>query len=89
MLAAFHWSDLATYSTALAPILALTAFLGRVLWKSIKHELTPNSGTSLRDAIDRIEHAVTMTQSDIQRIDKALERHLGYHDATDPQLQQH
>lgn len=89
MFAAFHWSDLATYSTALAPILALTAFLGRVLWKSIKHELTPNSGTSLRDAIDRIEEAVTMTKSDVQRIDKALERHLGYHDATDPQLPQH
>jgi hypothetical protein len=87
--AALHWSDLATYSTALAPILALTAFLGRVLWKNIKHELRPNSGASLRDAIDRIEHAVTMTQSDIQRIDKALERHLGYHDATDTQLPQH
>jgi hypothetical protein len=26
----------------------------------VEHELTPNSGTSLRDAVDRVEHGLTV-----------------------------
>lgn len=83
MIGGVHWGDLANYVTATAPIVALIAWLGRVLWKNIRHELQPNSGTSLRDAIDRIEENVVNMRGEVQRIDKSLERHLGYHDAAD------
>lgn len=83
MIAAFHWPDLANYSTATAPLVALVVWLGRVLWIKIKHELTPNSGESLRDAIDRIETTVASMHYDIQRLDKTLERHIGYHEGAD------
>ena len=72
MMGSLHWGDLANYSTATAPALALTAWLGRLLWQKIRHELKPNSGTSLRDAVDRIETMVTDTQHQ-------LENHISYH----------
>lgn len=73
MIASLHWGDLANYSTATAPVVGLILWLGRVLWKKISHELTPNSGSSLRDAIDRIEEKVTQTQHE-------LEKHISYHE---------
>jgi hypothetical protein len=78
MIASLHWGDLANYSTATAPALALTAWLGRVLWRKIRHELKPNSGTSLRDAVDRIETMVTETQHE-------LEKHISYHKGQESQ----
>jgi hypothetical protein len=78
MIASLHWADLANYSTATAPALGLTAWLGRVLWKKIRHELTPNSGTSLRDAVDRIEGMVTETKHE-------LEKHISYHKGQESQ----
>jgi hypothetical protein len=72
MMGSLHWGDLANYSTATAPALALTAWLGRLLWQKIRHELKPNSGTSLRDAVDRIETMVKDTQHE-------LENHISYH----------
>ena len=78
MTASMHWGDLANYSTATAPVMALIAWLGRVLWMKIRHELKPNSGSSLRDAIDRIEHMVTETQHE-------LEKHISYHKGQESQ----
>ena len=78
MIASLHWGDLANYSTATAPVMALVVWLGRVLWMKIRHELTPNSGSSLRDAIDRIEKAVTETQHE-------LEKHIYYHKGQESQ----
>jgi hypothetical protein len=83
MTAALHWPDLANYTTATAPVLALTVWIGRKIWMSIKHELTPNSGTSLRDAVDRIETNINTMQDDIARLDKSIERHIGYHEGAD------
>jgi len=42
----------------------------------IKKETKPNGGSSLRDAIDRIEKKLDAVTSD-------LDRHLGFHDAVD------
>ena len=78
MTASMHWGDLANYSTALSPILAAIAVVGRILWKKLIHELKPNSGASLRDAIDRIETMVTSTQSE-------LENHISYHKGQESQ----
>lgn len=78
MIGSLNWGDLANYSTATAPVVALVLWLGRVLWHKIRHELTPNSGTSLRDAIDRIETKVTETQHE-------LEKHISYHKGQESQ----
>jgi hypothetical protein len=70
------WATLANISFVVTPIVAAIAAVGRLFWnhvtKSIVHELRPNSGTSLRDAIDRIEDKVTQTQHE-------LELHIAYH----------
>jgi len=42
----------------------------------IRKETKPNGGSSLRDAIDRIEKKLDAVTSD-------LDRHLGFHDAID------
>ena len=42
----------------------------------IKKETKPNGGSSLRDAVDRIEKKLDAVTSD-------LDRHLGFHDAVD------
>jgi hypothetical protein len=42
----------------------------------IRKETKPNGGSSLRDAIDRIEKKLDAVTSD-------LDRHLGFHDALD------
>jgi hypothetical protein len=70
------WATLANVMFVISPIVVTIAWVGRLMWnhvtKSIVHELRPNSGTSLRDAIDRIEDKVTRTQHE-------LELHIAYH----------
>ena len=44
--------------------------------EEIRKETKPNGGSSLRDAIDRIEQKLDAVTSD-------LDRHLGFHDAID------
>lgn len=83
MSASLHWGDLANYSTALSPVLAAIAVVGRVLWKKLSHELKPNSGTSLRDAIDRIEADQRTShlelKSAIGEVSHELKAHMAYH----------
>lgn len=70
------WATLANIMFVISPIVVTIAWVGRLFWnhvtKSIVHELRPNSGTSLRDAIDRIEDKVTQTQHE-------LELHIAFH----------
>ena len=44
--------------------------------EEIRKETKPNGGSSLRDAVDRIERKLDVVTSD-------LDRHLGFHDAID------
>lgn len=80
MSAASSWGEMANYTTATAPILALIVWLGRVLWNNIRHELTPNSGTSLRDAVDRIENKMHCIESKVDTAIVEIERHKGQHE---------
>jgi hypothetical protein len=70
------WATLANISFVVTPIVAAIATIGRLMWnhinKTIVHELRPNSGTSLRDAINRIEDMVTETKHE-------LDVHIAYH----------
>jgi hypothetical protein len=65
--------------------------------KEVAHiykETTPNGGTSIKDAVKRLEEntekgfrKIEEQQDDLQRyilkLDKALERHFGYHEGLD------
>ena len=45
-------------------------------WRKFNAELKPNHGSSLRDAIDRIEKEVKKNHKDIKRLTNDLEAHL-------------
>lgn len=56
---AINWADLANISFVIYPVIGVLALGAHREWKRTKtelmHELRPNSGQSLRDAVDRIE----------------------------------
>lgn len=45
-------------------------------WRKFSAELKPNHGSSLRDAIDRIEKDIKRNRKDIKRLTAELEAHL-------------
>ena len=49
----------------------------------IESQYRNNGGSSARDLWDRIEENLRHIRSDISRVDKAVERHLGFHDGSD------
>lgn len=67
MIAMTDWATLANVSFVIYPVIGVLALVVRREWKRTKtdlmHELRPNSGASMRDAIDRIE----------QRLDNHIE----------------
>jgi len=46
----------------------------------IYHETRHNGGSSMKDALKRIEEQQEDLRRYIQKLDKALERHFGYHE---------
>ena len=46
----------------------------------IYHETRHNGGSSMKDALKRIENQQEDLRRYIQKLDKALERHFGYHE---------
>jgi hypothetical protein len=59
-------------------ILLLSTFFGALMWvikrevSDVKHEMFPNSGTSMRDAVDRMEERQI-------RIEEKLDDHITWH----------
>lgn len=49
-------------------------------WRKLKAEMSPNHGSSMRDAIDRIEKEIKRNRKDIRRLTQELESHLSYFD---------
>ena len=79
-----NWNNLASVAQVLAVfVFPIIFFIGRIVWKKVKSELSPNHGSSLRDAVDRIEKAVfeiideqKKNKKAIKRVAKELETHL-------------
>ena len=79
-----NWNNLSSIAQVLAVfVFPVIFFVGRVIWKKVKAELSPNHGSSLRDAVDRIEKAVfeiideqKKNKKAIKRVAKELETHL-------------
>ena len=79
-----NWNSLASVAQVLAVfVFPVIFFVGRVIWKKVKAELSPNHGSSLRDAVDRIEKAVIeiideqkKNKKAIKRVARELETHL-------------
>ena len=76
--------DIANWANVISVfIYPVLFFVGRIVWKHFKAEMSPNHGSSMRDAIDRIERAVGEIASAekknakaIKQVRKDLERHL-------------
>ena len=70
MLAAVHvnWGALSNYIQVIVPVGGFAIWLTR----KVMHELKPNSGNSLRDAVDRIE-------ADIAEVKEWNKLHDAYH----------
>jgi hypothetical protein len=47
-------------------------------WRKLKAEMSPNHGSSMRDAVDRIEKDLKRNRKDIKRLADDLEAHLSY-----------
>jgi hypothetical protein len=81
---AFDVNRIASIAQILAVfVFPVLFFLGRIVWKKVTAELSPNHGSSLRDAVDRIEKAVIeiiqeqkKNKKAIKRVTKDLETHL-------------
>jgi len=79
-----NWNNLSSIAQVLAVfVFPVIFFVGRIVWKKVKSELSPNHGSSLRDAVDRIEKAVfeiideqKKNKKAIKRVAKELETHL-------------
>jgi len=50
---------------------------------TVKAQLRNNGGSSLKDAIDRIERAVGEVRVDVAKLDRAFARHQGLHEGLD------
>ena len=52
--------DIANWANVISVfIYPVIFFVGRIVWKHFKAEMSPNHGSSMRDAIDRIEKVVS------------------------------
>ena len=79
-----NWNNLSSIAQVLAVfVFPVIFFVGRIVWKKVKAELSPNHGSSLRDAVDRIEKAVfeiideqKKNKKAIKRVARELETHL-------------
>jgi len=70
-----NWNSLASVAQVLAVfVFPVIFFVGRIVWKKVKSELSPNHGSSLRDAVDRIEKAVVEIMSEQKKNKKAIKR---------------
>ena len=70
-----NWNSLASISQVLAVfVFPVIFFVGRIVWKKVKAELSPNHGSSLRDAIDRIEQAVIEISKEQKKNRKAVKK---------------
>ena len=70
-----NWNQLANIAQILAVfVFPVLFFFGRIVWKKVTSELSPNHGSSLRDAIDRIEQAVIEISREQKKNRKAVKR---------------
>jgi len=70
-----NWNSLANITQVLAVfVFPVIFFVGRIVWKKVKAELSPNHGSSLRDAIDRIEQAVIEISKEQKKNRKAVKK---------------
>jgi len=70
-----NWNSLASIAQVLAVfVFPIIFFVGRIVWKKVKSELSPNHGSSLRDAVDRIEKVVVEIMSEQKKNKKAIKR---------------
>ena len=76
MFSTVNWGLLASQAQVVGFVGAVLAFVARHYWRKLMAEMKPNHGSSLRDAIDRIEKELKSSRKAIKRLDAKLESHL-------------
>ena len=70
--------SIADWATTVSGALAIMAALGWIVRRYLV-ELKPNSGSSLRDAVDRIQSDVSAISVDLARLEGKFEQHTEEH----------
>jgi hypothetical protein len=78
MMAAINWGDVASKMQIAGYITAVLLAVGGYAYRKLRSELKPNHGSSLRDAVDRIEKELT-------EVRHLVEKHEAYHDGLNDQ----
>lgn len=75
-LATVDWSLLSSQVQVVGFVSAVLGFVARHYWKRIMAEMKPNHGSSMRDAIDRIEKEIKSNRKAVKKLAEKLETHL-------------
>lgn len=75
MVASVSLGNLANFAQVVSVFVFPALFLGgRIIWKRLKAEMSPNHGSSMRDAIDRIEQTLEDLVSEQKKNRKAIKK---------------
>ena len=85
-----EWADSpADWEAILAVLISASLILGYLIRAEMKRntkateangaQMIPNHGTSLRDAVDRIEKRMTEIHIDVRAVDSKLSHHIDWH----------
>ena len=86
LIASINWGDWASKLQVAGYVSAVTITVGGFAYRRLRAELHPNHGSSLRDAIDRIEGRQTDLHVDILKVRHLIEKHEAYHDGLEAQV---
>jgi len=78
MTAVINWGDLASKLQIAGYVTTVLLVVGGYAYRKLRAELKPNHGSSMRDAIDRIERGLT-------EVRHLIEKHEAYHDGLNDQ----
>lgn len=76
MLATIDWALLSSQVQVVGFVSAVLTMVARHYWKRIMAEMKPNHGSSMRDAIDRIEKEIKSNRKAVKKLAEKLETHL-------------
>lgn len=85
MTAIINWGDLASKLQVAGYVTTVLLVVGGYAYRKLRAELRPNHGSSMRDAIDRIENQQINFHVELLQVRHLIEKHEAYHDGLNNQ----